>query len=150
MYKYIILLSFQVFIFSCKNRSTVETTEYNKETTSMSVSSTNYTVDNSENGSVSSRNRTELTNSSLNNSTSSSYTGGNLYGGYNEYNYDVSGSDISGNSVNGNVDMQGKYGTGSIRNESGDDIEIDVEWTGKGTLEGTDDSGNYYDLEVDN
>lgn len=66
-----------------------------------------------------------------------------------EYNYDVSGSDENGGSVNGNIDIRGKYGSGTIQNEDGDDIDIDVEWTDYGVLEGSDDDGNTYDLEVD-
>ena len=66
-----------------------------------------------------------------------------------EYNYDVNGSDWDGNGVSGNVDMDGKYGSGTIEDENGNSVDVDVEWIGKGQLEATDGDGNTYDLEVD-
>lgn len=66
-----------------------------------------------------------------------------------EYNYDVRGSDENGNSVSGNIDIDGKYGTGTIEDENGNEKELDVEWIDYGKLEGTDEDGNTYDLEVD-
>lgn len=63
-----------------------------------------------------------------------------------EYNYDVNGTDVDGNNVSGSIDVQGRYGTGTIEDEDGNEKEIDVEWTGKGTLEGTDEDGNTYEL----
>ena len=66
-----------------------------------------------------------------------------------DYNYDINGTDGEGNSVNGNIDINGKYGSGTIQDENGDEKNIDVEWVGKGQLEGTDDEGNSYDLEVE-
>jgi hypothetical protein len=65
------------------------------------------------------------------------------------YNYDVSGTDENGNSVSGNIDMKGKYGSGTITEEDGNEIEVEVEWVGSGQLTATDDDGNTYDLEVD-
>ncbi len=66
-----------------------------------------------------------------------------------EYNYDISGSDEDGNNVSGNIDIEGKYGSGTIEDEDGNEKNIDVEWIDKGVLEGTDEDGNSYDLEVD-
>ena len=54
-----------------------------------------------------------------------------------EYNYDISGSDEDGNSVNGNIDISGKYGSGYIEDEDGNEKYIDVEWIDYGVLEGT-------------
>ena len=58
--------------------------------------------------------------------------------GYKSYNYDVYGEVY--------VDQSG--GDGYVYDENGDKIYIDVDWIGKGELEGYDD-GNYYELEVD-
>ncbi|MFV5686790.1 hypothetical protein ACM55I_15255 [Flavobacterium sp. GB2R13] len=66
-----------------------------------------------------------------------------------EYNYNVNGSDDDGNSINGNVDMNGKYGTGTIEDEKGNEKNIDVEWNGYGRMEATDEDGNTYELETD-
>ncbi len=42
-----------------------------------------------------------------------------------------------------------KYGDGVIFDEDGNNKNIDFEWTGRGELEGTDEDGNSYELEVD-
>lgn len=73
-------------------------------------------------------------------------TGGS--GNY-EYNYDISGSDQDGNSVSGNIDINGKYGSGYIEDQDGNEKYIDVEWVDYGELEGTDEEGNTYEFEVD-
>jgi hypothetical protein len=65
------------------------------------------------------------------------------------YNYDVSGYDDSGNEITGNVSMEDKYGTGYITNSDGDEIDVEVEWTGYGELKATDSDGNEYELTVD-
>jgi hypothetical protein len=65
------------------------------------------------------------------------------------YNYDVSGYDDSGNEVTGNVSMEDKYGTGTITNSDGEEVEVEVEWIGKGELRATDSDGNEYELTVD-
>ncbi|MGL2965885.1 hypothetical protein [Flavobacterium sp. XGLA_31] len=65
------------------------------------------------------------------------------------YTYDISGTDSNGDSVHGTVTMDGKTGTGTITTMGGDEIDVEVEWTGKGILTGTDAEGNSYDLEVD-
>lgn len=65
-----------------------------------------------------------------------------------EYSYDISGTDSYGNFVTGSVYMKGKYGYGTVEDNSGNEKDIDVEWTGSGTLEGSDDDGNTYDLET--
>ncbi len=66
-----------------------------------------------------------------------------------EYNYDISGYDEDGNSVYGNIDIQGKSGSGYIYDEDGNEKYIDVEWVDYGVLEGTDEDGKTYELEVD-
>lgn len=68
-------------------------------------------------------------------------------GEYN-YNYDVSGYGEDGY-VTGNIDIEGKYGSGYLEDEDGNEIEIDVEWVDYGELEATDENGNTYELEVD-
>jgi len=65
------------------------------------------------------------------------------------YNYDVSGYDDIGKEVTGNVSMEDKYGTGTITNADGVEVEVNVEWIGKGELKATDDDGNEYELTVD-
>ena len=66
-----------------------------------------------------------------------------------EYNYDVSGTDDNGDEVSGNVSMNGKYGSGTITNSEGEEIEVETEWIGKGVLKATDNDGNEYELNVD-
>lgn len=66
-----------------------------------------------------------------------------------EYNYEVSGTDDNGDEVSGNVSMNGKYGSGTITNSNGEEIEVETEWIGKGVLNATDDDGNEYELDVD-
>lgn len=65
------------------------------------------------------------------------------------YNYDVSGTDVNGNEVTGNVSMEDKYGTGTITNSDGEEVDINVEWIGYGELKATDQDGNEYELTVD-
>ncbi|MCR9062617.1 MAG: hypothetical protein NXI00_01560 [Cytophagales bacterium] len=69
-------------------------------------------------------------------------------GNYN-YNYDVDGYDGEGGYVHGNIDMQGKYGDGYIYDDEGNEKHLDLEWSGYGTLEGYDEDGEYYELEID-
>lgn len=65
-----------------------------------------------------------------------------------DYNYDVSGDGENGY-VSGNIDIEGKYGSGYLEDEEGNEISVDVEWVDYGVLEATDEDGNTYDLEVD-
>ena len=66
-----------------------------------------------------------------------------------QYNYDVSGTDEDGKEVTGNIDIEGKYGRGSITDSDGNEVDVDVEWIDYGKLKATDDDGNEYELEVD-
>ena len=66
-----------------------------------------------------------------------------------EYNYDVSGTDDNGDEVSGNVSMNGKYGSGTITNSNGEEIEVETEWIDKGVLNATDNNGKEYELNVD-
>ncbi len=66
-----------------------------------------------------------------------------------QYNYDVSGYDDDGNEVTGNIDIEGKYGEGTLTDSEGNEIDVDVEWIGYGKLRATDDDGNEYELVVD-
>ncbi len=66
-----------------------------------------------------------------------------------EYNYDINGTDQDGNSVAGNIDISGKYGSGTIQDEDGNEKSIDAEWVDYGVLEVTDEDGNTYEMEVD-
>lgn len=65
------------------------------------------------------------------------------------YNYAVSGYNSSGDYVYGEIEVDQSGGNGYIYNDEGDEVNIDVDWTGYGTLEGYDYEGNYYELEVD-
>lgn len=69
-------------------------------------------------------------------------------GNYN-YNYDVSGTDDYGDDVYGNLDMQGKYGSGYIVNEDGEEVEVEAKWIDYGIIEATDLYGNTYELTAD-
>ncbi len=66
-----------------------------------------------------------------------------------QYNYDVSGTDVNGDDVTGNVTVQDKYGIGTLTDVDGNEIEVEVEWTGYGKLKATNNDGNEYELEVD-
>ncbi|NJB86905.1 hypothetical protein GGR26_002682 [Lewinella marina] len=69
-------------------------------------------------------------------------------GAYN-YNYDIEGYDEDGNYVYGNIDISGKNGHGYITTEDGNDLSIDIEWVDYGELEGYDENGTYYNLELE-
>jgi|GEM_PF-4035823 len=71
------------------------------------------------------------------------------YSGNYTYNYDVVGVDQDGNSVSGNIDIQDKYGSGTIINANGEERSIDVEWVDWGELSGVDEDGVDYDLSVE-
>lgn len=64
------------------------------------------------------------------------------------YNYDIAGQDIFGNEVEGNIDISGKYGSGTITDNEGYEKNIEIEWTDYGVLEATDDYGSTYEMEV--
>lgn len=66
-----------------------------------------------------------------------------------QYNYDVSGTNGNGEQVSGNISVQDKYGSGILIDDDGNEIAVDVEWTGQGKLKGTDYDGNEYELDVD-
>ena len=73
-----------------------------------------------------------------------------VLGSASDYNYDVSGDgdggyyygDIEANRGSRDVD-------GYLYDENGDSVYFSGEWTGKGEVEGYDESGNYIQLEVD-
>lgn len=79
-------------------------------------------------------------------STSTGFKYNYKSGGY--YNYDVSGMDENGNYVYGNVDIDDD-GNGYIVDEDGNEKYIDVEWTDWGVMEGYDEDGVWYELEVE-
>ena len=64
------------------------------------------------------------------------------------YDYDVSGSGDDGY-VYGDVTVDQSGGDGTIYDEYGNEHNVTVDWTGRGELEGYDEDGNYYELEVD-
>ena len=65
------------------------------------------------------------------------------------YNYDVSGYG-DGGYVSGNIDASGdRYVDGYLTLDDGTQVSFDGEWTGKGEIEGYDENGNFYELEVD-
>lgn len=65
------------------------------------------------------------------------------------YNYNAYGFDNEGNEVTGNIAVNGKYGNGILFDANNKEIDIDVEWIGKGKLLATDNEGNEYELHVD-
>lgn len=65
------------------------------------------------------------------------------------YNYDVFGYDEEGRDVSGNIYISGKYGEGYIQDQDGNEKYVDVEWVDWGVLEGFDEEGTYYQLEVE-
>lgn len=70
-------------------------------------------------------------------------------GGYRAYSYDVSGCG-GGGCVTGTIDADGSRDVeGEIKLEDGRTVHFEGEWTGKGVVEGYDEDGNWYELEVD-
>ncbi|RZJ54657.1 MAG: hypothetical protein EOO44_04190 [Flavobacterium sp.] len=67
--------------------------------------------------------------------------------GHYEYNYDVKGINTRGDSVFGNINVQGKFGAGILR-DTIKNIEIKTEWIAYGKLKATDEQGNEYNLIV--
>lgn len=66
-----------------------------------------------------------------------------------EYNYEVSGYDQNGHEVTGKINIEGKYGAGIITNANGEEVDVQVEWSGHGILKAIDNEGNQYELETD-
>ena len=66
------------------------------------------------------------------------------------YDYDVSGYG-NGEYVSGSIDASrsSKDVDGYITLEDGREVSFDGEWVGNGEIEGYDEDGNYYELEVD-
>ena len=67
-----------------------------------------------------------------------------------QYNYDVIATDVDGNELEGNINVEGKYGKGTITDLGGSEIEITTEWIGYGKLLGKDEDGNEYEIVVKN
>ena len=65
------------------------------------------------------------------------------------YNYNAYGFDKKGNDVSGKIAVNGKYGNGILFDANKKEIDIDVEWIGKGKLIAKDEEGNEYELFVD-
>ena len=63
-------------------------------------------------------------------------------------NLTVFSTDADGNELEGNINVEGKYGKGTITNLDGNKIEISTEWIGYGKLIGIDDEGNEYEIVV--
>jgi hypothetical protein len=77
------------------------------------------------------------------------YSYGQQYGSSsNTYDYSISGYGDDGY-VYGDVSVDKNGGSGYICDDDGNEKYIDVEWTGKGELDGYDEDGNYYELETD-
>lgn len=62
-----------------------------------------------------------------------------------QYHYDVIGENSKGEKVTGEVDMEGKYGKGTLS----DQTKIDAEWIDKGEIKAQDAKGNVYELIVE-
>ena len=71
-------------------------------------------------------------------------------GGGRAYSYDVSGLGDDGY-VSGTIDAYSgsRDVSGTLELEDGREVDFEGEWSGKGVVEGYDDDGNYYELEVD-
>lgn len=67
-----------------------------------------------------------------------------------EYNYDIEGYGGSdGDYYYGEIDISQDGGEGYLYDEDGDEIWVEGEWDGYGSIEAYDEDGNYYELEVD-
>lgn len=69
--------------------------------------------------------------------------------GTDRYNYDVYGHNYDGIDVVGNVDTNGKFVSGVLFDDDGDEIYFEGEWTGHGEIAGFGDDGEFYDLRVE-
>lgn len=67
-----------------------------------------------------------------------------------QYNYDVIATDVDGNELEGNINVEGKYGKGTITDLDSNEIEITTEWIGYGKLLGIDNDSNEYEILVKN
>lgn len=67
-----------------------------------------------------------------------------------QYNYDVIATDADGNELEGNINVEGKYGKGTLTDIEDNEIEILTEWIGYGKLRAKDDEGNEYEILVKN
>ncbi|GEC78159.1 hypothetical protein [Flavobacterium aquatile] len=67
-----------------------------------------------------------------------------------QYNYDVIATDVDENEFEGNINVEGKYGKGTITDLEGNEIEITTEWIGYGKLLGKDHDSNEYEILVKN
>ena len=67
-----------------------------------------------------------------------------------QYNYNVIATDVDGNELEGNINVEGKYGKGTITDLEGNEIEITTEWIGYGKLLGKDHDSNEYEILVKN
>lgn len=65
------------------------------------------------------------------------------------YNYNISGLDENGERVSGNIDIEGKYGSGTIEKADGEEVDVDIEWNGYGELLAEDADGNSYYMSVE-
>lgn len=68
--------------------------------------------------------------------------------GTDQYNYDVEGYGDDGY-VHGNLDTDEKEVEGYIVKENGEEVYFEGEFTDYGEIEGYDEDGNYYELEVE-
>ncbi len=131
----LIILVFIIYCFVHQNNSNSHTRQNN---INQNLNSTYSTLPGTYNNS---------SNRLLNSNYKYQYRTGNS-GNY-ELSYDVSGEDENGNSVGGSVEMSGRYGSGTLQNDEGEDIDIDAEWVDYGEMEATDNEGNTYSLDVD-
>lgn len=65
------------------------------------------------------------------------------------FEYDINGYDNEGNYVYGELDVDHKGAYGYIYTQDGESKRVNLEWTEKGYLEGYDEDGNYYDLQLE-
>lgn len=68
-----------------------------------------------------------------------------------DYSYDVSGYSSSGEYVSGELETNrgSRDVEGTLTLENGEQVQFEGEWTGRGTVEGTDENGESYEIEVD-
>jgi len=66
-----------------------------------------------------------------------------------QYNYNVSGISKNGVEVTGNITVENKYGKGTLIDEAGNKIDVEVEWISLGKLKAIDSGGTEYELDVD-
>ena len=146
--KYLTIFFVLLFFISCSNTDSADKNEANTNS-STNVPNENSKTNNSNNNRNTNKPENETTDPSFHRNNNYKYEYRIGKSGNYQYNYDIEGYDNEGNYITGNVDMDGKYGSGTIYDEDGNEKSIEVEWYDYGQMQGTDEDGNNYEFEAE-